>query len=323
MPTLSAQLNTQVWYGSSAGLPTSDQLGRIWRRIRRAVDSGIPDPSLAGFEWAAEICTQFCPAGCTDHDRVDDRAVWARTNPALNLRHANGTMLTEAAIESEFLTLSPAVFARERLSVGEYPSEDDGSWAVIPERFWLARRVARPSLPSRPVVFAADASPGQVSACITVASWLPGGDVLVEIPDGDCRPDIGWVVPRLLELRAKYRPVGIVVDPQGPAAGLIPELERGGVEVVKPTASESAAAFAQFTTGVLQSDGVVRHLGQDQMAAALKGATVRDSGDGAKRWARRDTTIDISPLVSATYAQWFLRKHGRSYDLLKSIAGPS
>ena len=59
---------------------------------------------------------------------------------------------------------------------------------------------------------------------------------------------------------------------------------------------ESAQAFAQFYAGVVEGDGSLVHLGQPELAAALAGATVRDTGDGGQLWARKDTSVDISPL---------------------------
>ena len=322
LPTLSAQRNTQVWYGSSAGLQRSVQLARVWRRIRKAVVSGVPDRSLAGYEWAADLCTLFCRPGCDRHDRHDDPAVWAKTNPALGIPHLNGTMLTVSAIENELATLGREAFVRERLSVGDYPSEDEGAWSVIPEDIWASRKTGFPGAMVNPLAFAVDASPGQEYATIAVASWHKEG-ILVEVPEWDHRPGIGWVEDRIKELVRRHRPrAGIVIDPRGPASGLIKPLESGRIEITKPALSDSAQGFAQFTTGVLET-GDLRHLGQPELAAALKGATVRETGDGGKLWARRDTTVDISPLVAVTLAQWALRKYGASYDLLKSVASPT
>ena len=300
LPTLSARPNPQVLYAASAGGQDSVQLGRV---RDRALQGG--DPSLTFFEWSAE-----------DDDDPGDPLTWAKANPAFNIR------ISAEHVANERAALSPESFAQERLGIGNYPSAG-GDWSVIAAELWEARGVPEPETKRRPFAFAADASPGQVSAAIAVASWLPDGNVLVEVPVGDHRPATGWVIPRLVELRQKYRAVGVVIDPRGPAAGLIPEAEKAGLEIIKPTLGESAQAFAQFTTGVLEPDGIVRHLGQPELAAALKGATATDTGDGGKLWARRDTTVDISPLVGVTLAQWLLRKHGRGYDVLRSIGPPT
>jgi hypothetical protein len=47
----------------------------------------------------------------------------------------------------------------------------------------------------------------------------------------------------------------------------------------------------------------VRHLGATELRAAIKGATKRESDD-AWTWSRKNSAIDISPLVAATVAVW-------------------
>jgi hypothetical protein len=303
LPTLSSRPNPQLWYTSTAGNQKSLKLGSLRKR-------GLAgDPSLAFFEWSAGERLE-------DVD-LDDPAAWAMANPGMGIR------ITEEYIGRERAAMldDPLAFGRERLSIGDYPVEDLG-WSVIPADRWDARIVPAPEVKRRPFAFAADASPGQVSAAIAVASYLADGSVLVEVPEGDHRPETGWVLPRLAELRSRYRSP-VVIDPRGPASGLIADAEKMGMEIIKPALGEAAAAFAQFTTGVLEPDGVLRHLGQPELTAALKGATFRDTGDGGKLWARRDTSTDISPLVAVTLAQWALRKHGRAYDVLKSVAPPT
>ena len=303
LPTLSARPNPQIWYTSTAGDERSTKLGSLR-------DHGIKgDGSRLFFaEWSAGEWDDYL-AGRID---LDDPQVWADNNPGMGIRISDEYITAER----EAMIDDPAGFAKERLSVSRYPVQEPG-WAVVPAKFWDARQVDVPER-RRPFAFGVDAQPGQLSAAVCAAFW-DGDHVVVEVPEGDHRPETSWVVGRMVELRRKYRPVGVVVDPAGPAAGLIPELERAGVEVVKPAASELGAAFAQFTTGVLEPDGPIRHTGQPELAAALRGATAKDTGDGGKKWTRKDSTVDISPLVAATLAQWALRKHGKGYDLMRSI----
>ena len=47
----------------------------------------------------------------------------------------------------------------------------------------------------------------------------------------------------------------------------------------------------------------LRHLGGLELRQAVKGATKRPLGD-AWAWSRRNSTVDISPLVAATLALW-------------------
>jgi hypothetical protein len=55
------------------------------------------------------------------------------------------------------------------------------------------------------------------------------------------------------------------------------------------------------------TDETVRHLGQPALASAIKGAAKRPLGD-AFAWARKSSTVDISPLVGCTLALWGLER---------------
>ncbi len=116
LPTLSTRPNPQVWYTSTAGDLTSVQLGRL-RERGLAGD----DLSLAFFEWSVDP---------DDHDPADERC-WAQANPGLGIRITAEYMALERA------ALSPEAFARERLTVGDYP-QDGGGWAVISQDTWVA-----------------------------------------------------------------------------------------------------------------------------------------------------------------------------------------
>jgi phage terminase large subunit-like protein len=116
LPTLSARPNPQIWYTSTAGLPTSSQLGLVRARGVRG-----DDPSLAFMEWSAD------PAG---YDPADPRC-WAQANPGLGIR------ITPEYIVKERAAMAAAEFARERLSVGDYPS-DGGAWEVLGQDAWSA-----------------------------------------------------------------------------------------------------------------------------------------------------------------------------------------
>ena len=309
MPTLSAVHNPQLWYLSSAGNRLSVPLGRIRRRGLRG-----NDPSLMYVEWSID------PETDDPHDPVS----WARANPGLGIR------ITEDYIRKEMNSMSPAgvrlsppdVFATERLGVGDWPPDEEG-WVVIGKAVWASRADPESPRPRPRVAIAADASPGQLSAAVGVAGVRPDGRMVVEIPEGDHRPGVGWVIPRLLDLKRAHRPCAIVIDPRGPAAGLIDEAEKAGLEITKPTLGEAAQAFAQFTTGICEGDGTLTHLGQPELTDALAGATVANTGDGGQLWARKDTSVDISPLVAVTLAAWAHGKFGRNYDVLRSVGPPT
>jgi hypothetical protein len=69
---------------------------------------------------------------------------------------------------------------------------------------------------------------------------------------------------------------------------------------VTVNASEMARACGALYDAVMDTKSL-RHLGQPDLDAALAGARKRDLGD-AWAWHRKDSTVDISPLVAVTLA---------------------
>ena len=57
--------------------------------------------------------------------------------------------------------------------------------------------------------------------------------------------------------------------------------------------------------------------GEPALMAAVGGASRRTVGDGWK-WSRKDSTVDVSPLVAATYAHWMWLGRAVAYDILDS-----
>jgi hypothetical protein len=106
-------------------------------------------------------------------------------------------------------------------------------------------------------------------------------------------------VPRLVELKSRHRPTKIVCDERGPVASLLPECEEAGLEVETFNASEMAAACSRMVDVVEERN--CRHLGDDVLLSALKAAKTRSLGD-AWAWSRRNSSANISPLVSVTLA---------------------
>lgn len=319
LPTMSARPNPQLWYASSAGMPTSVQLGRIWRRGRKACRAGEPDESLAYHEWAADTCSAFCRADCAVHDRIEDPAVWAKTNPSLY------ALVPPGHVAHELATMAPEDFARERLSVGDYPSDEAEQWSVLAEDAWAALKDERSGITGQ-MAFAVEVGPERRTAAIAAAGLRRDGKLHVEVTsdrDGeyDHRPGTEWVVPRLLELVRKWRPCAVVLDPGSHALALVEPVKQAGIEIVEPfTARDAAAACSQFYDACQQRE--LRHLGQGRLTSAVAGAQTRPLGD-QWAWDRRTPSVDISPLTACTLAAWGFNKFGRRreppYDMLRSV----
>ncbi|MEU5580942.1 terminase [Streptomyces huasconensis] len=298
LPTMAAVDNPQIWYLGSAGIgPLSVQLGRLRRRALAAVEAGTPDSSLAYFEWSADLHVDECSTDCTVHDDAASDEAVLKANPAIGYR------LTLEKVANERATLSKDGYARERLGVGEYPSDEADTWQVIGEDAWRALAAAE-SAPSDPVAFSIDMTPERSHAAICVAGAWRGG-THVEVVEH--RPGTGWILERAKELHAKWKPRCWVIDPGGPAGSLIADLEDEenglGVPIVQTKARDVAAACGQFYDAVTEQN--LSHLDQAPLASALAGAQKRPLGD-AWAWARRIPSVDISPLVAGTLAKWGL-----------------
>ncbi|WP_328739883.1 terminase [Streptomyces erythrochromogenes] len=309
MPTMAAVKNPQLWYFGSAGIgAASRHLARLRRRALQAMETGIPDPSLAYLEWSINPHVKECAADCSDHDDPLSALSVAKANPALGYR------LTPEHTERERLSMSGEVYGRERLGVGDYPSDEEDAWSVIGEEAWRALGDGT-SRPDDPLCFALDTTPERTHTAICAAG-ANGASTHVEVIDH--RPGTGWAAERLAELVVKWRPCAVVIDEGGPAGSLVPAVKRAlkdpellkGAQLtddevdellVFPKVRQIAAACGQFYDGVAEQRIV--HLAQAPLATALAGADKRPIGDGWG-WARRGVSVDISPLVGVTFAAW-------------------
>ncbi len=285
LPTLSAQRNYQIWYTSSP--PLDAATGEPLYRLRdRALQGG--DERLAYFDWGAEPGAD-----------LDDRQIWAATNPSLGLR------IEEQTIADERAAMTDLGFSRERLCI--WPPRAGDGWAVIPEADW--RALADPdSEPVDPVAFAIDMTPDRSWTSIAVAGRRADGLGHVEVTDH--RRGSHWVVERVLELQARWNPCAIVIDPAGPAGSLIGDLEAEGVELQKPFIRDAAASCGAFWDAVCgrhaetgEKIRALRHRDQAELSVALAGAVKRELAE-TWAWSRRDAGVDISPLVAVTLAGW-------------------
>ncbi len=285
MPTLSAQMNAQIWYASS---PPLDVLsGAQLFRVRRAALSSDPG-AMAYFDWGIEGSGDRL-----DLVDIDDRELWVASNPAL------GHRVSFDAIERERESMSKAGFARERL--GLWPPDLTHGFPVIPKADWFGAQ-DDDSFIDGDRVFAIDASWDRTSASIGVAGKRKDGKHHVEVVD--TRPGTAWLVDRVVGLVQRWKPIGLIIDPGGPAGSLIPDFEAAGVEVTKLTTSEVARAWGCFYDAVSGEDlagRTLRHIGQQDLTGAVSAATRRNVGDGFM-WERKNAVSDITQLISVTNA---------------------
>jgi hypothetical protein len=279
--------NRQRWYVGSAVDELVHTDGVVFSRVRERALSGR-DPRLAYFEWSVD-CER---PELLEPAVYEDEGIWAETNPALDIR------ISREAVHDELRSLDRRTFAVERLGVGAWPSTDREDESVISAERWLSL-VDEESEIAGPVCFAFDVAPDRTSSAIAAAGRRSDGLLHVEITDH--RRGTAWVVPRLLQLRDRWDPVAVLADQAGPAGSLVFRCEEAGFSVEPVNAGDHARACGMLIDEV-ESEGL-RHLGSGELASALRGATRRSLGD-AWAWSRKNSTVDISPLVAATLALW-------------------
>jgi hypothetical protein len=290
--TSSAPLGNPQWIFT--GTPPGPKVaGDVFQRQRETALLGAG--RHCWHEWSLEA------EDLADVD-LNDRDLWAEHNPAL----AGGRLQLEVA-EGERQTMDDEGFARERL----------GWWrpgaasAVVSPALWSSLHDPT-STALDPVVFAVAVTPMQDAASISISGRRSDGLAHLEVVDS--RPGTGWVVDRLSELVAKWRPAAVVLDGSGPAGSLLPSLSERGVEVTKASMSDYAQACGAFYDAAVNRQ--VRHLSQLEFDKAVAAGRKRPLSD---RWAwGRKGSADITPLEAATLALWALPAH-RTYDVLESI----
>lgn len=283
LPTLSARPNPQVWYTGSAVDQNVHEHGVVLARIRdRGVTGG--DPGLAYFEWSADADLD------TVEDVASDVRVWAQANPGLGIR------INAEHIAAERRSMDPRTFAVERLGVGDWPSLDGDDDDDITKEMWDACE-DRASTVADPVRFAFDVRPDRRKAAIGVAGLRSDGLCHIEIVEH--KDGTRWLPDRLAELVERHDAAPVIFDEKSPAAALTPKLVELGIPFEALGASEYSQGCALFFDAVDQKQ--VRHLGTSELAAAARGAAKRPLGD-AWAWSRKNSAVDISPLVAVTLA---------------------
>lgn len=284
IPTLSARPDPQVVLAGSAGLVDS----AVQRSTRDRGRAG-GDPSLTYLEWADPDAHKGCATEDCDHRlnaagcALDDVERWRKANPAI------GRRISLDYISSERRALPPDEFARERLGWWDEPAQVMDGLSV---QAWS--ELTGTASPGSPLIFGVDAGPGLASASIVSADRA-----CIELVER--RPSTAWLVARCVELRDAWSPAAFAYDPAGPIGTLVPDFTAAGITLTPVEGKDSTRACGSIVARVGEKS--FTHRGEDEFAAAVAGARRRAVGDGHK-WSRKDSTVDITPLVAATVALW-------------------
>ena len=199
-------------------------------------------------------------------------------------------------------------FLTERLGIGDWPDTNPQANRPIDPAAWRVL-ADEDSSALDPVYFAVDVSPDRF-ASVAVAGRRRDKYRHVELVDH--KRGTGWVAERVAGLVGKHRTAAVVVDAVGPASTLIPEitdaLKSAGLlsklkerELTVTSTREHAQACGLFVD-LIEQQGL-RHMGQGPLDRAVDGAVKRSVGD-SWLWSRKDSLVDISPLVAVTLALW-------------------
>jgi hypothetical protein len=226
----------------------------------------------------------------------DDRSEWPIMNPSFPTRTPLESLLRlRRNLKDED--------SWNREGRGIWDSENFGS-AITPSA-WAKRQDIQSKIDGSPT-FAIDVSPMLTHAAIAVAGKRVDGELHGEIllRDGedriDYRPGTEWVVPALLDLKARIPNLTISIVKGSQAESLASDIENAGITLNRVPLADLVAACGLVYK--LSTEGGVWHTGQPQLAAAVAATKWRDVGEGAQAWARRKSNADITPMFAFTLA---------------------
>lgn len=284
LPILATRKGAQVRYGSSAGFVNS----AVLRRIRDRGRAG-GHPRSAYFEWCAPLADCEDPscnhelgvAGCVA-DRLD---LLAEANPAF------GRRITVERLKDFRDEMPPEEFIREFLGWWDEPGTADAAFG--PGNWEACAGDPPQGVPMGAVGLAA--SMDQTHGAITAAA--NDGEV-IHLKPLQHGPGTAWMVQRAKDIQDQHK-VDVVIDKRGPAAPLIPHLERAGVTLTILDTAGVLDACASILDLVREKK--IRHAMYPELETAVQGAVRRLVSD-RWAWGRKLSTSDISTLEAATLA---------------------
>jgi hypothetical protein len=213
---------------------------------------------------------------------------------------------------------------RKLLSADDFMREALGVWDAVAGRgidpvLWAACADTESGRPGDPVrrllpvtAVALDVSPegdAAIAAGGKRADGLGHGELV------ESRPGTRWLVDRAIEVYDGNGACVLVLDPAGAAGAFEKELiERGFERVTGPDSKVGAGKRRLYlipgreyagACGALVSDlrnDRWRHISQAPLNAAAEGARVKVFADAFK-WSRKDSSVNIAPLVAVTLAR--------------------
>jgi hypothetical protein len=269
--------------------------GLLWAMRERALELGAArDGGYVGLRGERFAWHEWSLAEDADHRDVE---LVKAANPApwVTLQLLTERFESPSMTDVDWRRFSANQWV-ERAEIGTVI--DASSWAAL-----VDTRV--PVLP--PISLAVDCSMDREASAVAVAGFTDAAGEVPLVDIAEHGAGIAWAVERVVRLSEGHENVGVVVDPGGPAASLIPRLQEFGLRVHEMSTRELAQACTGFYD--LVATGGLRHRGSEPLNQSVQGAVKRPL---SQSWAfdRRKAMADPSPLLAATLALHGLRVHG-------------
>lgn len=295
-PAMVTRPQPQLWIVSTMGTEESTYLNDKVEAGRLRAAAGETS-SVAFFEWSAP----------EDADPSDPKTWW-------NCMPALGYTTTEETIRYNYESMSESEFRRAFLN--QKQNRDAARpWQVISETEWNSCADTTSRIVNRPTL-ALDVTPNRSMSTICAAGLRSDNLAHVEVVAN--RPGTSWVLDWFNENGRAKEYKEIVIDPVSAASSLIHDLRSAGLKIIEIRPRDVVAACGKFYDFTMAK--YLRHLDQVPLNAAIAGAKKRTVVD-AWAWARRDTTVDVSPLVAATLALYW-HTNPNSKPSVPTIADP-
>jgi hypothetical protein len=280
-----ARPNAQIVAASNAGDSRSEVLRSLRdNAIRKITTDDTETTQIGFFEWSIP----------PDAD-PRDQTYWHMANPSIGL-------LNSFTIE----TLQGFLEAEEKHNMAGFITESMCGWVdaleagIIPAEHWgeTLDEDSRRSKES-PLYAAVDVNYDRSRAYVAIAGRRDDGNLHVEVVAMAAGTD--WLIPWMKERKGKFE--GVAIQEIGaPASALIAEFEEARIPVVKwGSAREVQAGCALLYDGIVEH--TIYHRPSPVLDRAATSGAARHSGD-AWIFDRRNSPVDVAPLVAVTAAVW-------------------
>lgn len=289
VPTTTVRTYSQVVCTSNAG----DQRSEVLRALRdsamrRVLTGETADTRTGYFEWSVPM----------EADPKDPE-YWHMANPAMG-------MLNDFTIHD----LRGYLEAMEYRNLPGFQTEHLCQWVdamepgVIPPEHWMETTDANSRRAEDSPVFAAiDVNYDRSRSYVAIAAKREDGNLHIEVVQAARGTD--WVVEWMADRKDKF--AGVVVQKTGaPASGLIPDLERAGIKVTEwGPGNVVARGCGDFYDAIIEHR--IYHRPAPVLDRAAASGVARNFNE-AWVFDRRNSPVDVSPLVACAAAAWLAQE---------------